>query len=267
MPELPEVETVARQLNQSVPGSRVRAVEVIDPKYVPLGLEALAGLRFDGAERIGKRVLLSLHRGKQSLLLAVHLRMTGRLIWAATAAAAPPYARVRIFTDKGTLWFCDLRRFGVLELLAERPGAEAGGLEPLGPGFTVEALAGLLQGARGEIKPWLLRQDKIAGLGNIYASEILFAARVSPQKPAGKLDALDIDALQRHTTRILKLAVRNCGTTFSDFQDSRGEVGGYKRFLKVYQREGQPCPDCGSLIARLVQQQRSTFYCPHCQPL
>ena len=131
--------------------------------------------------------------------------------------------------------------------------------------FTPQALSKALRHSQQPLKTWLLRQDRLVGLGNIYACEILFAARLNPQQPAGSLTRADVGRLYRQTRAILARAIDNCGTTFSDFQGVRGSIGSYQRFLKVYRRQGQPCPRCGSIIDKLVQQQRSTFYCPTCQ--
>ena len=116
------------------------------------------------------------------------------------------------------------------------------------------------------LKAWLLRQDRLVGLGNIYASEILHAARLSPFAGAGSLNGREVRRLHSATRRILQRAIRNCGTTFSDFQDARGASGSYQRLLAVYGRDGEGCRRCRATIERVVQQQRSTFYCPGCQP-
>lgn len=282
MPELPEVETVARQLDPLIRGRRLRSVEILDSRLAGPDWSALSGRRILRSFRSGKQVALEFDgpRGRQSLYLTVHLRMTGRLIWvpsvkgkAAEAVARDAYRykvplsdkslRARFRLEGGELRFYDHRRFGVIELHELLP--EPPGLEPLGPGFTAARLAELLAGAKGEIKPWLLRQDRIAGIGNIYASEILFACAIDPRRAAGSLSAAEIKLLHRHTQRILKLAIKHCGTTFSDFQDTTGSTGGFQRFLKVYGREGEACPACGRPLERLVQQQRSSFHCLDCQ--
>jgi formamidopyrimidine-DNA glycosylase len=279
LPELPEVETVARQLQPLLAGRTIRQVQVLDSKIDAAALAPLAGRRIAGARRIGKQVAIEIEaQGRRpALWLSVHLRMTGRLIWQAAKAGgqkprfvhdAPTeekHLRAVFVTDGGELRFYDLRRFGVIGLYSDPGPLHGSAVDPLGRGFSTAVLAALLSGARGELKPWLLRQDRIGGIGNIYASEILFAAGIHPQRTAGSLSDAETAALRRETVRILKLAVKHCGTTFSDFQDSRGEIGDYARFLKVYNRAGQACPRCGAAILRLVQQQRSTFCCAQCQ--
>lgn len=131
--------------------------------------------------------------------------------------------------------------------------------------FTTRALAGLLAGSPTPIKPWLLRQDRLAGIGNIYASEALFNARIDPRRPAGSLAHPEIARLRRSIRLILSRAIRAQGTTFSDYRDSTGAKGRYINRLAVYNRQDQPCPRCGVPIVRIVQAQRSTFFCANCQ--
>lgn len=279
MPELPEVETVARQLAPLLAGRRVRAVQVLDAKLESPQLAALAGQRIVRVYRLGKRVAIALgpararEPSQAQCVLLVHLRMSGRLIWTpGRTAPEQRHLRARFMLDGGALLFNDPRRFGTLEVVpvdaaqpglpAELPGA---GVEPLGSAFTKAKLAALLGSSRQALKPWLLRQDKLAGIGNIYASEILFAARLHPARPAGSLKPGETARLYAAIRRVLKLAIKHCGTTFSDFQDAHGAPGGFRRLLKVYGREGQPCRACGAPVLRVVQQQRGTFYCPACQ--
>ncbi|MCC7478375.1 bifunctional DNA-formamidopyrimidine glycosylase/DNA-(apurinic or apyrimidinic site) lyase [bacterium] len=282
MPELPEVETVARQLDPQLRGRRLSSIEILDAKLAGPDWDSLRGFSIQRTFRGGKQVVLEFSRGKLSRFLSVHLRMTGRLIWVPELKGrlADPQAcdhyqykvpisdkslRARFRLSGGELRFYDQRRFGVLALHSDPAGFASAGVEPLGPDFSPASLAGMLAGARGEIKPWLLRQDRIAGIGNIYASEILFACAVHPRRSAGSLSPAEQKDLHRHTVRILKLAIKHCGTTFSDFQDSTGSTGSFQQYLKVYGREGQACPVCARPLERIVQQQRSSFYCPDCQ--
>jgi formamidopyrimidine-DNA glycosylase len=266
VPELPEVETVARQLAPSLEGRRILSVALIDPKLDDPALVAdLPGRPIRDVRRMGKQVVLELG-GDGRRWLCVHLRMTGRL----QVVAAPPTPatlplRATLELDRGWLLFTDPRRFGTLRLVASRSRARPAGAEPLSRRFTASVLTGLIAGSRTPIKPWLLRQDRIVGLGNIYASEILFAARIAPDRSAVSLDRDEVRRLHRATRRILRAAIDACGTTFSDFQDARGVSGGYGRYLAVYGREGEPCRRCGEPVVRFVQQQRATFWCPECQ--
>ncbi len=269
MPELPEVETVARQLAPLLSGQLIRRAVILDPKLELIAPAELAGRRVAGVRRIGKQIGIELvdPAGRRpSRWLIVHLRMTGRLIWSERAdrPAAPPL-RARLRLERGVLDFVDVRRFGTLRLVDAPEQAGPAGLDPLEREFTARALAALLARSRTPIKTWLLRQDCIVGLGNIYASEALHEAGIDPRRPACQLDAEEISRLVRAIRATLRRAIAANGTTFSDFQDSRGLEGGYGRYLRVYAREGQPCPRCGSPVERLIQQQRSTFYCPVCQ--
>lgn len=268
MPELPEVETVARQLAPLVEGRRILGVRIIDPKLEHPALRAdLPGARVLDCRRMGKQVVLRLHTARgHRRWLCIHLRMTGRL----QVLRAPPETRALplralLPMDRGCLVFADPRRFGTLRLVDRRAAAASAGREPLSRGFSAEILGSLLGRSRQAIKPWLLRQDRVAGLGNIYASEILFSARLAPDRPAGSLDAAETRRLHRAIRRVLRAAIAACGTTFSDFQDARGVEGSYARYLNVYGREGEPCRRCGTPVNRTVQQQRATFWCPRCQ--
>ncbi len=269
MPELPEVETVARQLAPHLEGRVIRSVEVLDKKLDSPSLAQLEGRRIVRVHRLGKQVLMELSASPKAdspLWLCFHLRMSGRLIMdGCQGGQKEKHLRARLHLDQGTLHFYDLRRFGLMRVAGSPREAVPHGLDPLTPEFTPDSLAALLSGARGEIKPWLLRQDRVAGIGNIYASEILFDCRINPHRAPGSLSAEEIKRLHASTVRILKLAIENCGTTFSDFQDSRGESGSFQNLLAVYAREGDPCKACGQPLTRIVQAQRSTFYCENCQ--
>ncbi|OPZ16012.1 MAG: Formamidopyrimidine-DNA glycosylase [candidate division BRC1 bacterium ADurb.BinA364] len=270
MPELPEVETVARQLNAALAGRSIRRIDILDPKLNGFDRAAAEGRSIAAVLRRGKHVAFELLApGKPPLWLAVHLRMTGRLVfrdrWPEGADAPARAPRARFELDAGEMRFFDTRRFGSLRLEASLEDIPAPGLDPMGSAFTARALAILLRGARQPIKTWLLRQDRLCGLGNIYASEILFWARIDPRREAGTLTSEETRRLLFATRRTLRLAIRHCGVTFSDFQDSRGEIGAYQNFLRAYGRAGQPCRVCGGEIRRIVQQQRSTFFCPACQ--
>lgn len=272
MPELPEVETVARQLAPVLRGRVLRGVQLFDAKLAPLAVRPLIGGRVESVTRCGKEIAIAL-RGKKAAYLCVHLRMTGRLIWkrenakgAASDASPDRHLRAVLRFDRGELCFYDPRRFGTLRCVTALEELNVRGREPLAPDFTAEELCELLAGSKQEIKTWLLRQDKLVGLGNIYASEILFRSRIHPQRPAGSLSAVEIRALHRTTRRVLEAAIRHAGTTFSDFRHTTGSSGGFQRFLKVYDREGKPCTACAQPIARIVGQGRSTYYCSSCQP-
>ncbi len=267
MPELPEVETVARQLAPALMGRQILGVRLLDDKLQSLDPAPLVGSTVEDVHRSGKQVVARVAAPDgSSLWLCVHLRMTGRL---AVEPVEPDtderHLRVIIALDRGWLTFRDARRFGTLAVHRRRRDTLPAGLEPLSRQHTARRLEQLIHGSRTAIKPWLLRQDRLVGLGNIYASEILFRAGIDPRRASGSLDGDEIRALHRHTRRVLRQAIDCCGTTFSDFQDSHGMPGGFQAFLRVYGKEGEACPGCGGEIRRLVQQQRSTFLCENCQ--
>jgi formamidopyrimidine-DNA glycosylase len=193
--------------------------------------------------------------------------MTGRLVWSdSVKKAEPEHLRARLLLDGGGgVLFYDVRRFGTIKLHRSLDEARSTGVDPLDRAFSAAGLRRLLGQSQQAIKPWLLRQDRLAGLGNIYASEILFEAGIDPMREAGSLTRDEASRLHRSMRRVLKRAIRHCGTTFSDFQDARGLTGSYQRYLKVYGREGEACSVCGGPLQRVVQQQRSTFFCPRCQ--
>lgn len=269
MPELPEVETVARRLAPHVEGRRIVQVNLVDVGRPLLDSPAvLEGCRIERVERIGKEVVLTLAPRSARAprrYLGVHLRMTGRLIYAdAPPTAGVPHLRGWLRLDRGVLVFQDPRRFGTWRLLEGAPPV-APGLDPVGRAFTPARLAALLAGSRTAIKPWLLRQDRLVGMGNIYASEALYLAGIAPTRTAGSLDETEVTRLHAAVRRVLQRAIRAGGTTFSDFRDPSGQRGNYGSKLAVYDREGAACPGCGAAILRIVQQQRSTFHCTHCQ--
>ncbi len=270
MPELPEVETVARSLAPLVEGQTVMRVRILDRARLELPTRRLARRHLIRVFRLGKEVLLELAKtsSRRSCWLGVHLRMTGRLLWRPDRDAAElPHVRAIFELDRGQLVFQDTRRFGTLTLYDALDMAQPAGLDPTTGAFTVEALrAQLARGSGAQLlKPWLLRQDRLVGIGNIYAAEIPHHAGLGPHRTVGSLHRAEIGRLHLAIREVLTAAIDACGTTFSDFQSGRGVEGSYQQHLRVYGREGEPCPRCGATIEKLTQQQRSTFYCPGCQ--
>ncbi|MDP8254925.1 MAG: bifunctional DNA-formamidopyrimidine glycosylase/DNA-(apurinic or apyrimidinic site) lyase [Candidatus Alcyoniella australis] len=261
MPELPEVETIVRQLGPLVIGRRLKRVQILDPKLESPDLAAAKG-KIENIFRAGKQIVIELkHRGAEQWL-CVHLRMTGRLLFQRQVDQRP---RAILELDHGNLIFSDTRRFGTITMHRSLDELLPNALDPLDHGFTPFALAKLLSGSTQPLKVWLMRQDRLVGLGNIYASEILHRAKLSPFAPAGSLNRAQVRRLHNATRRVLIWAIDCCGTTFSDFQDARGEQGTFQQRLAVYGRESRTCKRCGAAIKRSVQAQRSTFYCPDCQ--
>lgn len=263
MPELPEVETVARQLRAKLLGQKIVGVKIYDPKLQNLQKKRIIGARISDVRRVGKEVALVCEKDRQASFLLVHLRMTGRLLVEGKQKPRPERARAIFELSKKQLIFADTRRFGTMRVVTALPRSNA--IDPMTAAFTAERLAELLEGSKQNMKAFLLRQDKIVGLGNIYACEILFAAGVSPLRIAMSLSVKEIDKVHQATKKILKRAIKNCGTTFSDFQDSAGSIGNFQQFLKVYDRESALCRRCGKKIHRISQNGRSTYFCGHCQ--
>lgn len=264
MPELPEVETVARELAPLMTGARATSLVVLDTaRLAPERPGRLRGRRVRRVERWGKQVVIDL----DGLYLGVHLRMTGRLVWRPGRGGSmkTPHLRARFRFDRGALDFLDVRRFGTLVLTEDASSLAPAGQEPLARSLSARRLGALIGRSTTPIKSWLLRQDKLVGVGNIYACEALFRAGIDPLKPAGELDEAAVARLHRQLRRVLRDAIEACGTTFSDFQTAYGLTGSYQQYLMVYAREGEPCSRCKRPIERVVIAQRSTFYCSSCQ--
>ena len=268
MPELPEVETVARRLDAHATGCTIRGVHVLDEKQDAVALSTLLGHRIAQVRRVGKQCVLELlgpRRRKVHRYLVVHLRMTGHLYWAPELPTSLRHLRVRLDLDRGVLLYEDLRRFGRLTVHEDLAAVEPVGLDPTGDAFTPAALTQLLAQSRQPIKPWLLRQDRLVGLGNIYASEILFAARILPDRAAGSLNAEERRRLHRATRRVLQRAIEAAGTTYYALEAGRRVRGTFREQLAVYGQEGDACGRCGAPVQRSVQAQRSTYFCGGCQ--
>lgn len=268
MPELPEVETVARQLDQALPGRKIIDLLVLDHKlgHLLASLPTLRGAAFKRVRRLGKQVVLELDgTGHRPTWMLVHLRMTGRLLVLDQAQELPRHARFTISMDRGHLCFADSRRFGTALLTTQESDMRAPGLDPFEAACTPVQLQHLAQHSSSPIKLWLLDQHKVTGLGNIYACEILHAAGLSPHRRANSLGSDDWKRLHREMRRILRRAIDLCGTTFSDFQDSRGVEGSFGKLLRVYGRHGEACPRCGALVQRETQAQRGSWWCQGCQ--
>jgi formamidopyrimidine-DNA glycosylase len=288
MPELPEVETVRRQLEPELAGRRIERLEALDPRWSravpPEELEsAVSGRAIRGIGRRGKYLLLALD-GERTLVM--HLRMTGNLVlvgeggetldpsegmrlYEGERSASERHLRARFLLDDGReLWFTDPRRFGEAFLIDDDELEErfAGlGVEPLSEGFTPEALGERAAGRVAPLKSFLLDQSHVAGVGNIYADEALFRARLHPLSPAGSMRPEHLSALRDGVVAALEAGLLHGGASIDDYRDGRGERGEMQNEFLVHTREGEPCPSCGGPIARIVVSGRSTYYCPSCQ--
>ncbi len=275
MPELPEVETTARVLRRDLPGRRIVGVRALDyaPLVAPLAPEefatAMVGQRITRVGRRAKFVLLFLESGS---VLAVHLRMTGRLYVVPPETGADRYTHAILDLDNGSaLHFRDPRKFGRMRLLTGREYSRLDGLlgpEPLDPALTPVRLRERLQArGRARLKSLLLDQRFLAGLGNIYADETLFRARLHPLRSAGSLSGEEVGRLHQAMVEVLEEAIAAEGTTLSDgtFLFGSGEPGRFAERLRVYGRTGKPCLVCGSPIERRIIGGRSTHFCLECQ--
>ncbi len=271
MPELPEVETIVRCLRPHLTGLRIEGLRVLLPALIREKerphFEGLAGARIIALRRRGKMILIDCSGGRSLLF---HLKMTGRLVVCPKKTPPDKHTHLIIsFRRSGRdLRFQDIRKFGFVRLVETSRAAEAAELRRLGPEpFDLDA-AGfreLLAGRHGRIKPLLLNQNVVAGIGNIYADEILFAARIHPQSEVQSLSRRSIVRLWRAVPLILEKAIRFKGTSVRDYRDGEGLEGAFQNHLCVYGREALPCPRCGRAIRRLRISGRSSFFCPSCQ--
>lgn len=307
MPELPEVETIRRDLESHLLSRRITSVQVLSLKTAlpnaAFFKDALLGRKIVKIERRGKLLIFGLNkisssRGRRAAdadYLLVHLKMTGQLIYSdikkilagghsygkandvrinsnRLAGETLPNSHTRViisFTGGAVLYFNDLRKFGYMKLVSQEELvlilASNYGPEPLTTTFTITAFTNALKGKKVKIKALLLDQKRVAGLGNIYVDEALYAARIHPGRLAGSLKGAEIKLLHREINRIIKAAVKYRGTTFSNYVDSRGAKGNFSRFLKVYGLKGSICSICKGNIAKIKLAGRGTHYCPKCQ--
>jgi formamidopyrimidine-DNA glycosylase len=258
MPELPEVETLCRQMNEILPGKEILAVEVADPR---LGeVPPLAGKRIVSVYRQGKCIRMEMENG---MTAALHLRMTGRLLWQTDDAPPPRHTRLTILFAAGRLALIDPRRFATFSAPPKEaiPAPLDNPLEAF-PAHRLREIAGT---RRLPVKSFLMDQRFMSGIGNIYACEILYRAAVDPRRQAGSLSTAEWKRMEKVATAVLRRAVACRGTTVSDWRDLYGVSGTNQDNLEVYSRDGAPCRRCGSLIKRLKMSGRGTWFCPVCQ--
>ena len=272
MPELPEVETIRRQLAPALEGRRIVDARVLDPRWCepapPEAIEdALRRRTIERAGRRGKYLILSL---EDDVHLVMHLRMTGNLL-ISDDHESPAHLRVTLDLDDGRrLMFVDVRRFGTGDVLL---GGDALheyfesrlGVEPLSADFTTDALRALARGRKQPVKAFLLNQERIAGVGNIYADEALFRAKLHPLRQVGTLRRPQIEALRDAVIEALELGIDSKGASIDDYRHVDGARGSFQDRFLVYSRAGEPCVRCGSTIVKLRAAGRGTYICPNCQ--
>jgi formamidopyrimidine-DNA glycosylase len=272
MPELPEVEIIRRHLAPSVEGRTLVHMEVLDGRWcdpaAPAEVEAaVAGRRVEALSRRGKYLVWEL---EDEVFLVMHLRMTGNLLLSADGDDRP-HLRVRMELDSGDrILFTDPRRFGTGVVLLgsealEDYFASRLGVEPLGPDFTADAIRALARKRRQPVKAFLLTQERIAGVGNIYADEALFRARIHPLRPVGTLKRVQIEALRDAVVQTLEEGIDARGATIDDYRNPDGASGSFQNRFLVHLREGEPCVRCGRTIVKMRAAGRGTYVCENCQ--
>ena len=272
MPELPEVETIKRQLAPLVEGRTLERVRILDERWCrPLApgemTDALEGRMVEKLRRRGKYLLWGL---SEDVYLAQHLRMTGTIL--CNPGPGHTHVRVQIELDDGTgLQIVDPRRFGTGELLLgddalEEFFAARLGLEPLDERFSAEHLRTLAHGRTAPIKAFLLDQRRVAGVGNIYADEALHRAGIHPRRPAGRMSADQYERLREAVVWALEAGIEARGATIDDFRHVDGVWGSFQDRFQVHRREGEPCVSCGTTIVKMVVAGRGTYVCENCQP-
>jgi len=286
MPELPEVETIRRGLENNVLFKRIENVTVGLPKIVRGDLSqfqaVIIGNQFTNISRRAKLLIFHLKKSEPQYLL-IHLKMTGQLIYPTDQtliAGGHPYPDFKSelpnkythlmfhFQDQSTLFFNDLRQFGYTQLATTDQLSQlvnSYGLEPGTPSFTWQAFKEKIDLRKRPVKSWLLDQQEIAGLGNIYADEVCFQAGILPNRNTGTLNDSQKHALYQAIKNIISQAIKHRGTTFRNYADHEGKKGGYAKFLQVYGRAEEKCFKCGSIIQKTKVAGRGTHYCPVCQ--
>ncbi len=272
MPELPEVETIRRQLAPHVEGRRLEHVEILDPRWTmpdapePV-VQALTGAEVRTLGRAGKYLIWELDSERY---LLQHLRMTGALLW--DPDVEPLHTRVRLrLSDGHRIAYVDPRRFGTAHLMGSAAQRDAYlgarlGPEPLTPAFSAARLRDAARGRSAPVKAFILDQRQIAGVGNIYADESLFRAGIHPLRAAGKLAPGQWETLKAAIETSLSLGIDAKGASIDDFRHVDGQRGSFQDLFLVFGRTGQPCVNCGTPITKLVVGGRGTHVCEHCQP-
>jgi len=284
MPELPEVETIKRFLEKAIVGKTIRNIEVRKAKIFQGKPEEVIGRKIEGIERRGKMLIIKLSEDKA---LVVHFKLTGQMVWIPRAGERITFGHPIPFAgtelpaktthvifdiNGGKLFYNDLRQFGWIKVITNYELRITDYLKNLGPEpfdkeFTVENLQRIFSRSSKPIKLVLMDQTKIAGVGNIYANEALFEAGILPTKPAKKLRNEEIKKLREVVIKVLREGIKYGGSSAKDeaYIKPTGEPGGYQQHFRVYQRAGEKCRKCGTIIKRINLGGRGTFWCPKCQ--
>lgn len=273
MPEMPEVETIRRTLTDKIEGRKITRVEIKLSRLIkwPTAPEFQAVLTDRTVEKLGRRGKYLLFYLDNNFVLVVHLRMTGRLYYATPGTEYDKFTHIIFLLDNGdTLLYADTRTLGTLYLMPQDElwriaGLASMGPEPLSEEFTLEYFAGMLAKRQAKIKPVLLNQKLIGGLGNIYVDEALAIAGIDPERIANSINETEAKYLYQAINQVIADGIAHGGTTFRDYRDGAGQSGSHQYHLNVYGRANQPCHRCGAIIARKEVGGRGTHYCPNCQ--
>ena len=262
MPELPEVETIVRDLAETV-GSTIEKIQILD-RELELPAKEIMGSQIASIGRRGKYIVFQLDPAGK---LVFHMRMSGRLL-RICAEGEWKYSRLVLHLSRGVIHFVDPRRLGTVEFCCNG-FPHTLGIDPFDKRFTPKRLTEIVGTSRGSVKCVLMDQRKIAGIGNIYASEALWRAMIDPRRTGNSLEKRDLRRLHPAIVELLNDAILHMGCTLgdsvSDYRSATGESGEFQDALRVYGREGEPCDRCGETIAKIKQAGRSTYFCPHCQ--
>lgn len=274
MPELPEVETVRRGLLKIAKGRKINAIDVYYGKTITNDVEqfrqALIGQTIENVDRRGKYLLF---RFSNNLTMVSHLRMEGKYFNQPIGGPIDKHTHVVFqFTDGTELCYHDTRKFGRMTLVKTGEEMTVGGLKTIGPeptakDFKLAFFADELHRSRGKIKPFLLNQHHVAGLGNIYADEVLWMSKINPEQPANTLTDKQVKVLHDNIIKELAMAIKYKGTTVHSFTNAFGDAGAFQERLNAYGHGGDRCPRCGTKMVKTKVAQRGTTFCPHCQPL
>lgn len=275
MPELPEVETVRRGLNELVAGSKIKDIEVLYPKMISnvtgdQFIATLKGRELEKVDRRGKYLLIRLSGG---LTIVSHLRMEGNYDVVPEGEKPHKHTHIIFHLDDGReLRYNDTRKFGRMSVVNTGDEYDVAGLRTIGPEPTEETLTldymiKIFGKSRKVVKPFLLDQSNIAGLGNIYADEVLWMSKIHPERQANSLTKAELAELRKNIILELQKAIAGHGTTVHSYSNAYGEAGSFQNQLNVYGRQGEPCLRCGTPIVKIKLAQRGTHFCPHCQVL
>ena len=256
MPELPEVETLCRQLHKKICGEKILATEIYDDKLATI--RNVRGQIVASVERQGKRIVIILDSGHA---VFIHLRMTGRLLWQKDSVK-PKHARLRITLAGGNIFLVDPRRFATVEVLKKK---DSDVTKDIFKAFDLKYFLGTHACRKTNVKTLIMDKNAVEGIGNIYACEILHRAGISPQSSASKLTRAEWNKIFRQARIVLEKSIKNRGTSISDWRDLYGRKGKNQHELKAYGQEGKRCSICSGTIHRIKQGGRSTYYCPQCQ--